>query len=66
MEEAILQSNGIKYLAPEIVLFYKSENINSKNQMDYDKTINNLSEKQKEWLKKSIIEKYSRNHMWIN
>jgi hypothetical protein len=66
MQEAILISNGIEYLAPEIVLFYKSNNMIIKNQIDYGKTITNLNAKQKSWLKQALIKKYSNNHLWLN
>jgi hypothetical protein len=66
INEAIMESSGIKYLAPEIVLYFKSYSLEDKNQLDYDKTINLLNKTQKEWLKESLQKKYKNEHLWLN
>ncbi|WP_171654160.1 nucleotidyltransferase domain-containing protein [Paenibacillus foliorum] len=66
---ALLQSNGVPYLALEIVLFYKSSYLDGPDtfdhNQDFDHTLPFLDEEQKQWLRKSLEKKYTNGHVWL-
>ena len=64
INKAIIKKNNINYLAPEIVLLYKSGSLSDKNITDFNVVISSLSIEQKKWLKKSLISIYN-DHKWI-
>lgn len=65
LEQAILSTpEGIPYLAPEIVLLYKSTHLSPKNQQDFDSVINHLSTAQKQWLQGSL-RLGGNGHVWL-
>jgi hypothetical protein len=63
IEEAFFEKNGLKYLAPEIIMYFKSYNLDNKNQMDYDKIVDHLNINQIKWLNESLVKKYGDNHI---
>ena len=64
--KAFLKLNGLKYLAPEIILYFKANNPELKNNIDFDTTVNFLNDDQKTWLKQSVIRKHGDNHFWLS
>jgi len=67
LDKGILHRDGIPYLAPEIILFYKSDKFSSehpsvrpKTEADFKTIMPLLSEEQKQWLMESI--KTARGH----
>lgn len=65
MSKAILHRDGIPYLAPEIILFYKTDpwyatnqSQNTKNRKDFENIIPLLSQESKEWLENAIKTTY--------
>lgn len=46
----LFSKQGIPYLAPEVVLLYKSQNIASKDQADFNKVLPKVSTNQQKWL----------------
>jgi hypothetical protein len=49
---------GIPYLAPEIVLLYKSKKLDKNNQHDFEVCASELGDGQKEWLKSGLEKLY--------
>lgn len=63
---AILHREGIPYLAPEIVLLYKSARwADEKNRLDYAQAYSRLSQEQKAWLHNSLQVCYPQGHPWL-
>ena len=66
LSQAVLTRNGIKYLAPEIVLLYKSTDIERESyQLDYDMAIRIMSPEQKNWLKSALETMNPNGHKWL-
>lgn len=66
LSQAILTRNGIKYLAPEMVLLYKSTDIEREGyQIDYDLAIQAMSAEQKNWLKNALETMNPDGHKWL-
>ncbi len=64
--QAILEGKRVKYLAPELVLLYKSNRLSEKNLQDFGSVIGSLNEEQKSWLKKALLLVYGGNsHAWL-
>jgi hypothetical protein len=57
-------AGGIPYLAPEIVLLYKSKGTRESEHADFDVTVGSLIEKQKTWLREAL-EEQSPGHGWL-
>jgi len=73
IDKAILYRDGIPYLAPEIILFYKSDKFSSehpvvrvKTEKDFNTLMPMLSEESKQWLLKSIDTAYPDGHEWLD
>lgn len=65
LEKAILYNDDIPYLAPELILLYKSTDINKFGyQLDFDSAMLKMSSHQKEWLNKTLLFLYNK-HKWI-
>jgi len=59
-------NNGIPYLAPEIVLLYKSTDIMREGyQLDFETAIDEMSKEQKSWLKNALIKTNPFGHPWV-
>lgn len=66
IENAILYNNDIPYLCPELILLYKSTDINRDGyEMDFDRTISKMDDKNISWLKNSLLFLYN-EHKWID
>ncbi|MDR2572659.1 MAG: hypothetical protein LBD23_20525 [Oscillospiraceae bacterium] len=73
MEKAIIYCDGIPYLAPEVVLFYKSDEFSSKHPFMKPKTENDfktvmpmLPKESKEWLLGAIDTAYPTGYTWLD
>jgi len=65
LEQMIRRSAaGIPYLAPEIQLLYKSKEIRSKDQTDFNSVVRLLDQDARDWLQNSIA-KMEPNHPWL-
>lgn len=65
LAKAILINNGIPYLAPEIVLLYKSTDITREcNQLDFVSATGEMSKEQLLWLSKALHKQYPKGHQW--
>jgi len=73
MDKAILYYEGIPYLVPEIVLFYKTEpwyasNVSqkAKGEKDFENILPLLSDESKEWLREAIATAYPNGADWLD
>ena len=64
MSRAIFENNGLPYLAPEIVLLYKSKYLSEDNQADFDLVTAKLNSEQIKWLKEALTNEYGSDHPW--
>ena len=66
LSQAILTRNGIRYLAPEMVLLYKSTDTERVGyQIDYDTAMEMMSDKQKMWLHDALTVMNPAGHKWL-
>lgn len=61
----LFTKTDLPYLAPEIVLLYKSKNIRGKDPKDFLNVKDYLNIDQKNWLKESF-EIQNPNHKWLD
>ncbi|MFZ5353142.1 MAG: hypothetical protein ACOZCL_10530 [Bacillota bacterium] len=67
LSRAVLTRIGIPYLAPELVLLYKSTDIERDGyQLDYDEVICAMDSEQKQWLLNALITMYPTGHPWAD
>lgn len=65
LSKAILLNSGIPYLAPEIVLLYKSSwSENVEYQYDFEQTYWQMNDEQKMWFSQNLDVLYSKGHRW--
>ncbi|MCL1787133.1 MAG: GNAT family N-acetyltransferase [Defluviitaleaceae bacterium] len=72
LEKAILQRDSIPYLAPEVILFYKSDKYSSENAYakprtaaDFEAIMPMLPAESKEWLVNAIRATYPGGYEWL-
>ena len=73
LDKAILHCDGIPYLAPEVILFYKSDKYSSENpyakpktESDFKTIMPMLAEESKKWLLDAIEETYPDGYGWLS
>ena len=65
LSKAILFNNGIPFLAPEIVLLYKSDRSeNIEYHYDFEQTYPHMNNEQKEWFNQNLDVLYPNGHIW--
>ena len=65
LSDAILFKNNIPYLAPEIVLLYKSSRSdNIEYNYDFEQTYSHMNDEQKAWFDNNLNVLYPEGHMW--
>jgi hypothetical protein len=65
--KAILNKNNFTYLAPELVLLYKSTDLLRKeNEQDFNTIISTMPYDNKIWLKNALTKVYPNGHEWIH
>ena len=66
LPKAIMARNGMPYLAPELILLYKSTDIEREGyQLDYDSAIVTMSSEQKDWLQTALKVMNPSGHKWL-
>lgn len=66
LDNAIHIVNGIPYLAPEIVLLYKSTMANNSDyQLDFYNASQEMNAEQSAWLKNSLTTMFPDGHKWL-
>ncbi len=65
LEKAILYNSGIPFLAPEIVLLYKSSRSdNPEYQYDFEQTYEHMNAEQQNWFSHNLEILYPNGHKW--
>ncbi|MBQ9121279.1 MAG: hypothetical protein IJY12_02820 [Clostridia bacterium] len=65
MSKAILFNDGIPYLAPEIVLLFKSRLSDKADyHYDFEQTYLHMNDEQKTWFSKNLDKLYPSGHIW--
>ena len=64
--KAVLERCGLRYLAPELVLLFKSNSLTEKNIRDYDAVIGSLDLEALTWLIEALSRVYGGDHIWLN
>ena len=66
LEKAIFFSDNIPYLAPEIILLYKSTDTDREGyQQDFELTYKAMRDEQKQWLQNALKREFPNGHKWI-
>ena len=66
LNKAILYENGTRYLAPELLLLYKSTDTERDGyQQDFELSISKMSQEQKQWLNSSLKIMNPDGHKWL-
>lgn len=64
--KAILERGGLRYLAPELVLLFKSNSLSEKNNLDFHAVVDSLSGDSLVWFKNVLSLVYSNSHAWLD
>jgi hypothetical protein len=64
-KEAILEREGVKYLAPEAVLLFKSGRLSEKNKMDFSAVVSSMDSEAILWLIEALIRVHGSTHPWL-
>lgn len=65
VEKAILSSARIRYLAPEVVLLFKSSDPTGKNSLDFEAAVGSLEGDCVNWLIAALSLVYDGTHPWL-
>lgn len=66
LSRAILYQEGVPYLAPELVLLYKSTDIHREGyQLDYDSVFGKMNNAQRLWLQNALSVMNPDGHSWL-
>ncbi|MCL2446146.1 MAG: hypothetical protein FWD06_05215 [Oscillospiraceae bacterium] len=66
LNKAILHANGVPYLAPELVLLYKSQPADhTENQLDFECAAVKLNAEQRAWLQHALAVLFPDGHKWL-
>jgi len=64
-ERAILERDNVRYLAPEVVLLFKSNRLSEKNLLDFDAAIDSLDRDTLLWFIEALSLVYENSHSWL-
>lgn len=62
---AIVKREGVRYLSPEVVLLFKSNEITRKNAQDFDVVVDSLDLNAKNWLAEALMQTGGKSHPWL-
>jgi hypothetical protein len=62
---AILERDGVRYLAPEVVLLFKSSELSQKNLLDFDAALDSLDGEALVWLIEALSLVCGHSHAWL-
>jgi len=66
LSRAVLYKEGIPFLAPELVLLYKSTDFSREGyQVDFDSVTPKMERKQRQWLKDALRKTAAPTHPWL-
>jgi len=58
-------ADGIRYLRPEITVFFKARLRRTKDERDFAMVLPSLDEARRAWLRSAITEAYGSDHTWL-
>jgi hypothetical protein len=64
-DRAILERDRVRYLAPEVVLLFKSNRLSEKNLLDFDAAVDSLDRDALLWFKEALALVYENSHAWV-
>lgn len=64
-ERAILERDGVRYLAPEVVLLFKSNTLSEKNLLDFNAAVSSLDRAALLWFTEALSLVYENSHSWL-
>ena len=65
LSNAVLETEGVPYLAPELCLLFKSTDIDREGyQQDFELTVGKLSTEQRAWFERAMELLYPEGHKW--
>ncbi|HSR31370.1 MAG TPA: hypothetical protein VLY63_12460 [Anaerolineae bacterium] len=56
----------MRYLAPEVVLLFKSNRLSEKNLLDFDAAVDSLDGDALRWFTEALLLVYENSHPWLN
>lgn len=65
VEKAFYEHEGLPFLAPEIVLLYKSKYLSEDNQSDFEVVSSKMTSDQRVWLMDALVLEYGSDHPWV-
>ena len=65
LSQAILTRNGVRYLAPELVLLLKANRLSEKNIQDFDVVVDSLDHNVLVWLIEALSLTQGNSHPWL-
>jgi hypothetical protein len=64
-DRAFLERDGARYLAPELVLLFKSNRLSEKNLLDFDASVDSLDDDALLWFTEALSLVYENSHAWL-
>lgn len=64
-EKSVIQKPEYAFLAPELVLLYKSKRIRPTDNLDLQAAIAEMDSEQRDWLLNALLAEYDQDHAWI-
>jgi hypothetical protein len=64
-DRAILERDSVRYLAPEVVLLFKSNRLSEKNLLDFDAAVDSLDGDALLWFTEALSLMYGNSHAWL-
>lgn len=64
-DRAILERDGVRYLAPGVVLLLKSNRLSEKNLLDFDAAVDSLDRDALVWLIETLSLVHENSHTWL-
>jgi len=65
IDQVVLVQEDVRYLSPEIVLLFKSNDLSEKNVQDFNSVVNALEDDQRRWLRDALLLVNDDEHPWL-
>jgi hypothetical protein len=65
LDQAIRKRDNVRYLAPELVLLFKSNRLSEKNLRDFNVVVDSLDRDAQDWLREALSFMYGSSHPWL-
>ena len=64
-EKSVIQKAEYAFLAPELVLLYKSKRVRPTDNLDLQVALAEMDSEQRDWLRNALLIEYGKDHAWI-